>query len=385
MVSTSAVKAVHHTEVSAALSPSGELVLAYIANRPRQTNTLGLAVLSANGELEHEANFEGLGDTHYDPWLVAGDAGLRLVWLGFSGGRAPERDMYVGLSESADGRSWSAPQRVHAPDDCPQGPTACLDKPMLSAGAARHASPYLLYFANQLDALRALPLAGDSAPQSISTGAFADAVVDADGRLHVISIEVDNEGASLFGDRAYHVSYRSLSAEHVLSEPVRVSLGDQAVPFFFSSPRIRVAADGTLFAAYPAGERQGWAIWLAVSTDGGASWKHHRVSDDNCATHMLPAMDLGGDDNPHLVWLENRTGQGLVAYRKCDAHGSCGAVERVSDAPFASFSFARHDSRWLGDYISLVVDRQRGRVHVVWAQPILEEGVPTTRIHHAVR
>ena len=101
---------------------------------------------------------------------------------------------------------------------------------------------------------------------------------------------------------------------------------------------------------------------------------------------MAPQLALDPQTGTvHLTWLDNRTGQGALAYAACATGGaSCSRNERVSEAPFASFTFERHLPAWLSEYGALVVDPQRRVLHAVWTQPVPEGGA-TSRIFYARR
>src|SRR5206468_3934100 len=106
--------------------------------------------------------------------------------------------------------------------------------------------------------------------------------------------------------------------------------------------------------------------------------------DAACANHMAPQAALDPRTGVlHVTWLENRSGQGGLAYASCEPGGAaCGANEAVSDA-FASYSFARHSPEWLAEYGSLFVDADRRLLHSVWTQTVDESGKPVARIFHA--
>ena len=123
-----------------------------------------------------------------------------------------------------------------------------------------------------------------------------------------------------------------------------------------------------------------------TSKDGGATWTQVKLNDDeSCASHMIPDLVVDPKTGKvHVFWIENRTGKGDAVYAVCDAGGAaCGANERISDEPFASYSLSRHSNRWLGEYNSFVLDDKRRVLHAVWAQTVDEGDGPTGRIFHA--
>ncbi|MET0595200.1 MAG: sialidase family protein, partial [Polyangiaceae bacterium] len=127
-------------------------------------------------------------------------------------------------------------------------------------------------------------------------------------------------------------------------------------------------------------------IVLATSRDGGASWHRTRVNDDApCANHMTPSAALDPrTGRVHVIWLENRTGKGGVAYASCEPGGErCSPNESVSDEPFASYGFVRHSPRWLSEYGSLLIDAKRSVMHAVWTQTVETPKGAMARIAYA--
>jgi hypothetical protein len=142
-----------------------------------------------------------------------------------------------------------------------------------------------------------------------------------------------------------------------------------------------------LYVAFPSGGPDGkWDILLATSTDGGKKWAYVKVNDDApCANHMTPTITLDAKTGrTYVAWLENRAGAGRVALAVCEPGGkTCGPNQSVSETPFASYSFARHSPRWLGEYFALVIDAKRRKLHAVWTQTVDEGGKAIGRIFHA--
>lgn len=124
----------------------------------------------------------------------------------------------------------------------------------------------------------------------------------------------------------------------------------------------------------------------ATSRDGGRHVSALKVNDDApCGAHVLPRAVL--DDvtgRVHVVWVENRDGRGGVAYAQCERGGArCGANEAVSTTPFPAMKLGAYGARFVGDWIGLVLDRQR-RLHAVWTQPVAERDGLHDRVFHAV-
>jgi hypothetical protein len=85
-----------------------------------------------------------------------------------------------------------------------------------------------------------------------------------------------------------------------------------------------------------------------------------------------------------VTWFDNRSGKGTLAYTSCTANNQgvvkCAPNEVVSEEPFASYSFGRHSTKWLGDYNALVIDAKKKVLRAIWTQTVDENGVPTSRV-----
>jgi hypothetical protein len=211
--------------------------------------------------------------------------------------------------------------------------------------------------------------------------------VTSSGKLHVVYVAAG--AGNKLGDAGNGVFYTN-SADGGASfvAPVRISSENESVPVYFSSPQVVVDVPRRLlYAVYPQGGADGkWEIILATSKDGGVTWSRASVNDDSpCASHMLPSAALDpATGRVHVIWLENRSGSGQVAYSACNPGGDkCGKNEAVSDAPFAAFGFGRNSPKWLGDNVDLVLDGKRKQLHAVWTQPVDENGTLTSRVYTA--
>ncbi|MCA9668770.1 MAG: hypothetical protein KC503_24420 [Myxococcales bacterium] len=398
-VALSSAKGPGHYQVapSAALGADGRLVVAYIAAPKRgENNAIAVSVLGADGSLAVRERALSVGrESAYDPWITRETRGrLLLVWLGFDGRRAPEKNMQVGLARSDDGASWTAPRAVHDSGDCRdksgKASDGCLDKPMILAGRRPRARSarggggdviYLLYFSAKHDALRLRrSLDGaktfSAATSAAASAAYGNATVDARGVLHLAYVAAPDakQTPDLLGDKA-SAAYlvRSSDMGKTFSKPERVSPAGTPVPFYFSNTQVRHDARRKItYVIYPRGDRHApWRLMLATRRGGAGSWTTRALGDSRCAHHMLPQAALDKRGALHVTWLENRDGKGLVAYRRCPSGGAnCAAVERVSEAPFASYELVRHSPRWLGDYGALVVDEKRQLLHATWTQTV---------------
>ncbi|ACY18790.1 sialidase family protein [Haliangium ochraceum] len=391
-ISTPAGGSTADLEVHATLVPAGDLSAAYIARSfTSAPNPLGLASVAADGSVTRDQRLSDDQDIHFDPWMASDRDGRRyLVWLGMNG---DEEDMRIGFATSEDGHAWTAPVAIHdAETDCPNNAPHCMDKPQIAIGPdAKRRSRDAIYVVYSGDSGRRMVTSRDrgqsfSASVAVPAFTYGDMRVDSRGGLHLVSSSVSPRSAETFGDPEGYIAYTYSKQGESFAAPVRVSQPGESIPGMFVNPQVVPDAKRrTLYVLYPSGTPDArWDLRLAVSTDWGRSWQHHRVNDDApCANHMLPAAALDPQTGRvHVMWVENRGGVGQVAYSSCDAAG-CTANERISDQPFASYSFVRHASKWLGEYNALLFDDERRLLHAVWAQPVDEDGVPRSRIFHA--
>jgi hypothetical protein len=387
---------------SAALDKDGSLVVAYnIGLSMLGASTIGTTkatvgateVTVADGD--RAAAFEH--DNKVDPWLEEDRNGkLFLAWLGFDG-NAAQQHMQVLVATSDDGgATWSKP--VVASDsaaDCAGDQAKCLSSPILTIGPDRNNPKtdvvYVFYNSAVTGGLRATHSSDGGATFSpsaaVGPGMYADAEVTSSGKLHVVYTAAGS--GSKLGDPSNGVYYTNSSdGGATFAAPVRISPESDAVPVYFSSPNVVVDVPRRLlYAVYPAGGSDGkWSIVLATSKDGGVTWGRTTVNDDpSCATHMLPAAALDpATGKVHIVWLENRTGQGQVGYAACATGGDkCGKNEAASDTPSASFSLVRGSNRALGDSIDAIVDAKHKVLHAVWTQTVDEGGTQVGRVFTA--
>jgi len=312
--------------------------------------------------------------------------------------------MQIGYATSADGASWSAPVAVHDADaDCPGEAPGCLDKPMIAIGPdKKDPKKEAVYVAYSSEAAGGMKLVrsndgGKTFARSVAvgSGAYGDLEVGADGDVHVVFVAMHtNENSprpSVYGDTQNAVEYAvSRDGGRTFEAPKRVSAPTEPVPFFFSNPQ--VAADPKrkmVYVVYPTGTPDGrWDILLASSKDGGATWSRVKVNDDApCANHMTPSIAIRpGTGELHVIWTEERSGKGGVAYAVCAPGGAtCSASEAVNDAPFAAYSLGRFNPRWLGEYDSILLDDKRKKLHVVYTATVDEGGKAVSRIFAATR
>jgi hypothetical protein len=382
-----------------AMDRNGDLVMVYVAGTGPGTSTLSaakaaiskdeLTVLEADKPVALERENAG------DPWMARDKSGkLYLAFLAWNG--AAQKNMMVGLATSDDGVTWSKPvMAFDANTDCPGDAAGCLDKPLVVIGPDRDEKQknevvYVFYWSHATNTLRAVHSSDGgqtfSTSAQVGTGGYADAEVTSSGKVHVVFTSGPGNKMGDTGNGVYYTS--SSDGGESFSAPVRISAQNEPVPYHFSSPRVVVDVPrGRLYAAYTTGTPDGkWDIVLSTSKDGGVTWTREGVNDDPpCATHMLPAAALEPSTGKvHLVWVENRSGQGGVGYSACDRAGAtCAKNEAVNDAPFAAFGFGRGSAATAGDTIALLADPRHRLLHALWAQPVDEGGAVSARIVHA--
>jgi len=386
---------------SVAFDREGDLVTAYNVGLPMAgASTVGIAkaAIGANDvtmiDQDRAVAFEH--ENKLDPSLAQDRNGkLYMAWLGFDGGGA-ENHMQIFVATSDDGVNWSKP--VVASDgntDCAGDQPHCLENPTLAIGADKNNlkadTLYVFYHSAVSNGLRATRSTDGGATFSpsvaVGAGVVADVEVTSSGKVHVVY--VGGGTGSKLGDAGNGVYYtNSGDGGTTFAAPVRISSENEPVPVYFSSPQVIVDLNKRLlYAVYPQGSADGkWEIVLGTSKDGGVTWTRASVNDDSpCATHMLPSAALDpATSKLHIVWVENRSGQGQVAYAVCNTGGEkCGKNEAVSDAPFAAFSLGRNSTRSLGDSADIVIDAKHKLLHAVWTQTVDEGGQLVGRVFTA--
>ncbi len=402
-LSTTASPGLYQFEPSAAVTTDGTLVALYSARRSQgQPSQLAAARISADGQRSYDLAVPSSKTSHFDPWLAAGrDGQVHAVWLAFDNTRAPEVGAIIGYARSRDGgASWTTPAPVHdAAGDCPAGTLGCLDKPMVAVGPDVGGSRrrpagevvYVGYSSTVRDGMRVVASRDGGTTWSSSVtatpGIYGDLEVDATGAVHAVALDGGPAGGPTSADNK--VSYAvSRDGGTSFSPPSVVSRPGERLPFFFSNPNVSVdTRRKRIHVVYPHGSADGaWDIVLATSADGGRTWRHTTVNDDgHCASHMLPQVVVDeATGEVHVAWYDQRDGAGAVAYAVCRGGGAtCGKNQLLSDTPFASYSYVRHGTGWLGEYWGLVLDPRRRMLHAVWTQPVAEPRGAISRIFHA--
>jgi hypothetical protein len=378
---------VYQFEPATTVADDGQVVAVYTTGarmgEPSEPRVLrGTADASMPHDREHA----------FDAWIARDARGrLHAVWLAFDGPAAPETHMMIAYATSADdGQTWSAPRAVHDPKDCPDEQPGCLDKPMIAIGKDT------IYVAYATEAegreglrLRASTDGGATWGDSVAVMPASYGELAVDGRtLYAVGVDGSPRGGA-FGAVGQTITLAtSADGGATWSAPRAVSGDGESIPFFFVNPGVEVdAARHHIYVSYARGAADAaWDIVLATSSDGGATWTRTVVNDDgHCAAHMVPSIALDAKTGRvHVTWLDDRDGHGALAYAVCEPGGArCGANQRVSDAPFAAFSFVRHSGPWVGEYDGLVIDAKRRVLHAVWTQPVAGPDGPVSRIFHA--
>jgi hypothetical protein len=208
----------------------------------------------------------------------------------------------------------------------------------------------------------------------VSSPNLVQLAVNANGVLGVSWVALagmNEDGSSArFGSLDNHIVYRRSANGGRSFEAVRVVSRPEDQPVYEQPP---VALDGSVaHVAYvnATGAPGAWDLLLATSMDGGLSWRHRTVNDDPepCATHAFPALVVDPTTHDvHLVWLDNRFGEGQVVYARCPADPSrpCGRNEAVSDRTFR-FTTGRNPQTWHGDYLGLALGGD-GTLWATWS------------------
>lgn len=387
----------YNFEPAAALNKKGELAIAFMAGTTSRIYGIRTLVVDATGKVDASTVLSSGKETHFDPWMASSPKTkkLSLVWLGYEGTKAPEKNAEIGFATSDDGRSWSPSHKAddHA-QDC-KGKDGCYDKPMVVIGPDKarpgQEATYVFYLTETGEGLKLVKSIDGGATFSPSVmvredGGWGGVELTASGVLSVAHMRA-TERIDGFGDKKTVIELaRSEDGGKTFVTSV-VSEPGQPIPMFFANPQIvSDEARKLLYVVYPTGARDGrWDLVLATSKDAGKTWSRIKVNDDaSCANHAGPQAVIDPKTGRvHVTWLENRTGKGGVAYASCDPGGAkCTANEAVS-TPFASYVLTRHSPKWMGEYGTLLFEADKRRLHSVWTQTVDESGQPTARIFYA--
>jgi hypothetical protein len=292
-----------------------------------------------------------------DPWLAHANGGFFATWS--QGG--------VMFATSKDGAQWSTPVKLDDGDGKPM---------VIAAAGAVH-----VMFANEGMRVRTSRDGGKTfdAARTILAGGHGNAVVGADGRVHVVAIDGGPLGA--YGSANQRIQYSG-----AFGKPITVSRRDEMLPFYFANPAIAVDSRRKwIYIAYVRGGRDAiWDLVLVASKDGGKTWTRTRIGDD-CAIHMVPTLALDATTGTlHVAWYDSRGEAPRFAHATCTPGlAKCTQVGRINDVPFATLTTVRNSATWIGDYATLLVDDKRRALHAVWTEPVSEAGKIVSRVFHA--
>ncbi len=392
-LSTAAAPGVYQFEPSTVLTNAGGLVTMYITRGGiAEPNVLGISRVSGTGVPTIDVRFASDRASHFDPWLTRDAKGtVYAVWLGFDG---RSQNQQIGFAASKDGGvTWSTPTSVDAAGDCKDGESDCLDKPMIIVGPdpAKRGGEiiYVTYAAADGLRVRASRDGGATFGAAVTAleGIYGNLAVQADGRLHVVTLNGGPMGG--FGATDHKVEH-AMSADggKTFTKAQTLSERDEVLPFFFSNPSVVVDSKrGWIYAAYTRGGRDAvWDLVVVASKDKGKTWNRTRIGDDPaCAIHMVPNLALDPTTGTlHVAWYDNRGVTGRFAHATCGVGAAtCTQAGAINDVPFAALSTVRHSAKWIGEYESLVIDDKRRVLHAVWSEPVDEQGKIVSRIFHA--
>jgi len=391
-------------EGNVVVSPrNGNVAVSYIALRTGFGGTdsfMGVS-RSANGAmwtgdgLVRDPMFSGSSDPvlAYTP-----DGVLHMTFIGLDrNGFGQVGQVHVRVTESSDdGRTWAPARQVDPAGYCAGGTGGICDKPWIASGpgvTAGTTAMYLAYLRSSRGAVGLVAHRSDdngmtwAAPVSLGniTGSatssnqpnLATIATGPAGEVAFAWVTVNNslvDGMVVdgrMGSRENRIYMRrSTDGLRTLPSSVVVSRAEDSVVYV----QPQIAIDGpNIHVAYVSGEpTAAWDIILATSTDSGRTWRHRKVNDDpeTCASHHWPQLTVDPATHfAHLIWYENRFGEGQIAYARCpgDPATPCGANELVSDA-MGSFRFttSRQPNIWHGDYIGLTLTPD-GSLWAAWS------------------
>jgi hypothetical protein len=292
----------------------------------------------------------------------------------------------VRLATSSDrGATWSAPVAVHDPNDCAEATGACFEHANVVTGNDRI---YVLYGAgaNGLRVRSSKDGVSFTTERLALIGTYGNAAVTSDGKLHVVAMQGSALGA--YGSAHQRIEYAVTSdGGEMFTRPSSLSGFDEVLPYFASNPSMAIDERRKLiYAAYVRGGRYDrWQIVLAVSKDGGATWKRTQLTATPCAMHLVPALAVDPQTGTlHVAYYDSEGAPGRFVHATCGIGATkCKVAGAINSTPFAGLSLSRGTSKWPGDYASLVVDEKRRALHAVWLQPVAEGGNVVVRLMHA--
>jgi hypothetical protein len=141
----------------------------------------------------------------------------------------------------------------------------------------------------------------------------------------------------------------------------------------FADKLTRVAVSPDRRRLYVVGDSGTGGLWIQNTQDGGKTWQTTRVDTaSHASAWRYPAIHIDSHGRIHVVWMDDRDGQGAIYHAYSDDSGASFSVNsRVSDQPFPFPSDApppapaNQRGTWVGDYLSLT--SVTGKIVVAWS------------------
>ena len=134
-------------------------------------------------------------------------------------------------------------------------------------------------------------------------------------------------------------------------------------------PSIGVGPSGAVFVAFDSNVQGRSQVFLARSTDRGATWKQAPVNPKDLTDQFMPSLAADGN-GAHVLYYQRASVSELAPVMSSSPHGySFGAAEQVSTETFTvPFTLPNFDPAialcYMGDYISLT--GHGGNLHAAW-------------------
>jgi hypothetical protein len=382
----------YESSPSAVIADDGGVIALYTSRDPlHPAAPLVVSRIDGKGVATLEQPLPPNGSIQDDPRVARDRKGT--VYAAWHEASAETRSRQISLAISTDrGATWSPQKSVHDPADCAVD-EPCLGSPMLAVGPdPRQPGADVVYvlYPTKLGGLRVRASRDRGVTfgpaVTAATGGRGNAIVGSNGTLHVVTLDGGPGGG--FGSAQHPIQYTSSSdGGATFRPPVTVSGFQETLPYFFSNPSIAIdSARKLLYVAYVRGGRDAkWEIVLAISKDGGATWRRQQIAGDGCAIHMVPSLAIDPATGAvHLAYYDSVAAPGRFVHLSCASGGArCKVHGAINTAPFASLSTGRFARTSIGEYASLLVDGKRRTLHAVWAQVVDEAGAKVSRIFHS--
>ncbi len=257
-----------------------------------------LAIWEDNAGADMPALVGDADGTVHAWWIAAADVGRSGVALWYA---------------QRTGDEWSPAAAIFALEEQAQHPTATLVEGRVHllwtsgrVGTIGHSSVFQdrAATASEWTTVRRLPL-----PTEAGGASSPQLVADGEGGLHAIYSVPLNESRGI-----YYV--HSEDGGSSWSDPIAVVHAAEAGWPSVDTPDLAIAGDGSLWATWikvPLTDGHGEAVYLARSTDGGATWSPPLlVFEGPCSE---PRLALSGPADLHLFWVDE-TDARVWSYRQ---------------------------------------------------------------------